>query len=89
MKLIYVVLVMVWFYTRIIIQPIYIYKIATEARYPEAVAHFQPLVWILLTSLTALAFIHVYWFFQILIVHPFTKSINESGKVAQDGEVNE
>ena len=101
MKLTYTVLIMVWFYTRLIIQPIYIYKIATEARYPEAVSHFLPLVWILLASLTVLALIHVYWFVQILIVHPFKKSVlettqssSESGKVAEDdgedeGEVNE
>lgn len=42
----YALLIIVWTYTRSLVLPYFIYKIITEARYPEKVSHFQPLIWL-------------------------------------------
>ena len=51
-----------WFYTRLLILPTYIYLIVTEIRYPEPVTHFQPIIWIEMVFLMCMQCLHVFWF---------------------------
>ena len=52
----------VWFYTRLVILPTYIFYILKDMRFPEPVTHFQPLIWIELPFLMCMQCLHVFWF---------------------------
>ena len=56
----------VWAYTRLMILPYYIFTIVTEVRFPEPVAHFQPIIWIECAFLLTMQFLHILWFGMFL-----------------------
>lgn len=62
----YIAMISVWAYTRLLILPAYIYYIVTELRFPEPVAHFQPMVWLELTFLMTMQLLHIMWFGMFL-----------------------
>jgi len=58
----FIVVMIVWAYTRLMILPTYIFYIVTEFRFPEPVAHFQNFVWIELVFLMTMQCLHILWF---------------------------
>ena len=52
----------IWFYTRLMILPAYIFAIFTEVRFPEPVTHFQPIIWIEAIFLMNMQLLHILWF---------------------------
>ena len=47
----YLLMVITWAYTRLVILPMCIYAIITQMRFPENLMHFQPIIWIETTFL--------------------------------------
>ena len=56
----------VWFYTRLLILPCYIFTIFKEVRFPEHVYHFQPIIWIECVALLSMQLLHILWFGMFL-----------------------
>jgi len=58
----YFLMVASWFYTRLFLLPYFIYLGFTSLKFPEPVAHFQPLVYLEITFLMVMQLLHVFWF---------------------------
>lgn len=58
----FIMVMIVWAYTRLMILPTYIYYIITEFRFPDPVAHFQGFVWVELAFLMTMQCLHILWF---------------------------
>lgn len=50
----FVLMMAVWFYTRLMVLPLYIFTIITEVRFPNDLYHFQPIIWIELVFLSVM-----------------------------------
>lgn len=62
----FVFMACVWFYTRLLVLPIYIHHIFIEAYFPPVAAHLQPLIFLELVYLMLMQVLHIFWFFLII-----------------------
>lgn len=58
----YFAMVTAWFYTRLMILPYYIWMSIFEFKFPEALAHYQPFIYIEIFFVSIMQVLHVFWF---------------------------
>lgn len=62
----YLVMISLWVYTRLLILPMYIYRILTGYSFPDHIWHFNFLIYLEITFLMIMQVLHVHWFILFL-----------------------